>query len=138
MTNSSNKPPVWFWIVSIIALLWNAMGVFQYLIAAFNTESFRATYTKEELEIITNQPAWYTAVFAIAVFAGILGCVFLLLRKEIAKPMLLISAIAVIIQMGYLLLVIKVGEPIMPIVVIVFSIFLVWFSRMTSTKGLIL
>jgi len=105
------------------------------LIYTFNTESFRAAYTEEELEIITNQPAWYTAVFAIAVFAGVLGCLFLLLRKNIAKPMLLVSSIAVIIQMGYLLLVIKVGEPVMPMVVIVFSVFLVWFSRMSAGKG---
>ncbi len=135
MANSTRKPATWFWIVSVIALIWNVMGVFQYLIYTFNTESFRAAYTEEELEIITNQPAWYTAVFAIAVFAGVLGCLFLLLRKNIAKPMLLVSSIAVIIQMGYLLLVIKVGEPVMPMVVIVFSVFLVWFSRMSAGKG---
>ncbi|AXT20003.1 hypothetical protein D7030_02455 [Flavobacteriaceae bacterium AU392] len=137
MTNSSNKPAIWFWVVAVISLIWNAMGVFQYLIFTYKTESYQAAYTAEELEIMNNLPSWYIAVFAIAVFAGVLGSLFLLLRKNVAKTMLLISAIAVVIQMGYLLLVIKIGEPIMPIVVVVFSIFLVWFSRMASNKDLI-
>ena len=72
--NTTNKPPLWFWIVSIIGLAWNGMGVNAYLQQAYNTENFREMYPPEQLEIVANQPAWLTATFAIAIFGGALGC----------------------------------------------------------------
>ena len=41
---STNKPPVWFWIVSAVALIWNGIGVNMYLQQAYDTESYRAMY----------------------------------------------------------------------------------------------
>ena len=63
MTEKSiTKPPIWFWIVSVIALLWNGSGVYMYLIQAYDTESFRAMYPDPEmLEMASNTPAWVTA-----------------------------------------------------------------------------
>ncbi len=81
---TTTKPPVWFWIISILALIWNSMGVNQYLQQAYNTEAFKSMVSTEELEMISQLPTWYTAVFAIAVFAGALGCILLLLRKKLA------------------------------------------------------
>ena len=46
--NSTQKPPIWFWIVAIIGLIWNGMGVNHYLQQAYNTESFRNMYTQEQ------------------------------------------------------------------------------------------
>jgi len=96
-----NKPPIWFWIISVVALVWNLMGVNAYLQQEFNTEAHRAMYTSEQLEQIAQQPAWYTAAFAIAVFCGALGCLFLLLRKTWAKPMFILSIIGIIGQIIY-------------------------------------
>ena len=71
MTNSTNKPPVWFWIISVIALIWNGLGVMAYLARAFATEEMIAALPEEQqAEYLVEYPAWYTAAFAIAVFAG--------------------------------------------------------------------
>lgn len=43
------KPSISFWVISVVALLWNLMGVSQYIQQAYNTESFRAMYTSEQL-----------------------------------------------------------------------------------------
>ena len=100
MTDSvTNKPPFWFWAATIIALVWNAMGAMQYVGQAYMTDSFKAQYTAEELEIFTNLPAWYTAAFAFAVWGGVLGCIGLLLRRKWAKVAFLISLIGIIVQM---------------------------------------
>ena len=85
------KPTVSFWIISVIALVWNLMGVSQYIQQAYNTDSFRAMYTAEQLEMMDATPAWSTAAFAIAVFAATFGCVSLLLRKKWAYMLFLIS-----------------------------------------------
>ncbi|MCB0449398.1 MAG: hypothetical protein KDC97_04695 [Confluentibacter sp.] len=135
MTNFKVKPPVWFWIVSAIALLWNAMGVNHYLGQAYQTESWRAALTDEQFEIISNFPAWITAAFAIAVFAGALGSLGLLLRKKWAYSLLLISLIAVIVQMGYILSQGQADNIGMTISIILFSVFLVWFSKKSIAKG---
>ena len=134
-TTSTNKPPIWFWIVSIIALVWNAMGVNAYLQQAYNTESYRAMYSTEQLEIAANMPSWVTAAFAIAVFAGALGALGLLLRKSWSVKLWLLSLIAVLVQMGYILINGYDSSLVMTIMIIVFAFIFVWFSRMSEAKG---
>ncbi len=141
MTNSSTKPPVWFWVIGVIALLWNLMGVNAYLQQAYQTESFKAMYTPEQLDLITNTPAWAIGAFAIAVFAGALGCIALLLRKSWAKPLFLLSLIGIVVQMIYNLFISKAmevygpGAVVMPILVMLVGLFLVWYSKRSVVKG---
>ena len=136
MTNEStnNKPPVWFWIVSVLALVWNGMGIVQYIQQAYKTDEFIAACTPEELEIYSNLPSWYTAIFAIAVFGATIGCIFLLLRKRIAYTLLLISLIAIIIQMGYITFSLKMANIMTPMIVVV-ALLLVWLAKKGTAKG---
>ena len=134
-TESTNKPPIWFWIVSFIALIWNAMGVNAYLQQAYNTESYRTMYSEKQLEIAADMPAWVTAAFAIAVFAGALGAIGLLLRKKWATKLWLLSLLAVVVQMGYTLINGYESNMIMTIMIIVFAFIFVWFSKQSASKG---
>lgn len=141
---TSNKTGIWFWVISIIALLWNAMGINQYLQQAYRTDTFKAMYPDEKvLEMVLNTPAWVMGAFAIAVFSGFLGSLFLLLRKKIAKPFFLVSLTAVIIQMFYnvflsgALDVYGPGAVIMPIMVIGFAIFIICYTIKIETDGLL-
>jgi len=141
-TELTTKPPIWFWIVSAIALLWNAMGVNAYLQQAYNTEAHRAQYNESQLELIANQPSWYTAVFALAVFAGILGCISLLLRKKWARLLFIISLLGVIGQLYYNLVVVKSHEMftstfeiVMTIMIPLIAVLLLWFSKKGIVKG---
>lgn len=135
MSNSTNKPPIWFWIVSVIALIWNGMGVNAYLQQAYNTESYRAMYTAEQLEIESNLPAWVTAAFAIAVFAGALAAIGLILRKSWSVKLWLLSLIAVIVQMGYTLINGYASSIVMTIMIIAFAFIFVWFARKSEANG---
>ncbi len=135
MTTSTNKAPIWFWIVSIIALVWNGMGVNQYLQQAYNTESYRDMYSAEQLEIAANMPAWVTAAFAIAVFAGALAAIGLLLRKSWSVKLWLLSLLAVIVQMSYILINGYASSIVMTIMIIVFAFFFVWFARKSEANG---
>ncbi len=136
MTEASTiKPPVWFWIVSVIALIWNGLGVDGYLGQAYNTERYRNAFSAEELEIAASAPSWLTAVFAIAVFAGVIGAIGLLLRKKWATIFWLISLIAVILQMGYAFISGKVTNLWMTVMIIIFAFIFLWFSRKSHAKG---
>ncbi len=111
------------------------MGVFQYLSMQYMKEEMAAAMTPEQNALMESLPTWYTAVFAIAVFAGILGSILLFLQKKAATPLFLISLLAVLIQMGYWLLGTNAREVMgnqaafMPVTVIIVAVFLYFFSR---------
>ncbi|MDG1040937.1 MAG: hypothetical protein P8H13_08800 [Polaribacter sp.] len=83
MIKSTNKPKALFWIIAVIALLWNAMGVAAYLFQAYITDEMIAQLPEEQqAEFLVVHPSWYTGLFALAVFGGVLGCILLLARKK--------------------------------------------------------
>ena len=142
MTNKDvTKPPIWFWIVSVLALLWNLIGVSQYLGQAFMTDEAKALLPAAELQLIEETPTWITAAFAVAVWFGLVACIGLLIRKKWAKNLFLISLIAVIIQMGYSTLMTSAIDLfgsvaiIMPALVTIIAALLYYFSSMAAKKN---
>ena len=82
--NIKKKPSTKFYIIAVLALIWNLMGVGAYLVQAFMTDEMIATLPEEQqAEFLVEHPAWYTALFALAVFGGALACILLLARKKI-------------------------------------------------------
>lgn len=141
MSENSSKPNPLFWIVGIIALVWNLLGVSAYLMQAYQTDSFKAMYEPEQLEIITNMPAWATAAFGIAVFGGALGSLVLLLRKKLANMLFMLSFIGIIVQFIYNFFIANSmevygpGALIMPVLTIAFGLFLIVYSKNCIKKG---
>lgn len=132
-----------FWIVSGVALLWNLMGVAAYLAhVSLTAEDFAAMPEAERL-LYTDAPAWVTGAYAIAVFAGLLGCLGLLLRKAWAMPVFVVSLVAVVLQFGYALLVqdtiavMGASIVVMPILVILIAAYLVWFAQRHRQAGVL-
>lgn len=135
------KPPVWFWIVSIVALIWNLMGAMAYVMQAMMTEEALNALPEAERALYENVPAWVTAAFAIAVWGGTLASVLLLMRKGLAYIVFIVSFIGIAVQMVYNLGMSKAAEVygpggmVMPIMVIVFGLLLIWFAKSGKTKG---
>lgn len=122
---SSNKPPVYFWIVSAIAFLWNAIGVYNYIALTFMTDDQLAELSKTEQPL----PAWYLSVFAIAVFAGLFGSMALLIRKRWAYVLFIVSFLAVGFQQFYILTEVNPRDIFLSLTILVISVFLIWFSK---------
>ncbi|SDH59806.1 hypothetical protein [Winogradskyella thalassocola] len=138
MTNFSNKPPITFWVISVLALLWNGAGVLAYIGRAFMTDEIIAQLpTEQQAEFLVEYPAWYTAAFALAVFCGALGCIALLIRKKWAYTLFIISALGAIVQHIYLFMNVEMNTAalVMPILVIVVCIFLIWYAKNSISKG---
>ena len=81
MNSNSVKAPVHLWIVGVIALLWNAMGAFDYLATKMRLEFYMSQFSPEQLDYFYAFPAWMVAAWAVAVWGDLLGSVALLLRK---------------------------------------------------------
>lgn len=141
MTTTTVKPPTWFWVVSVIALLWNLMGVFNYLNQAFNKQLILEGLDQAQREVFEGIPAWATAAFAIAVFSGTLASIGLLLRKKWARPLFILSLIAAVAQFGHWLFISNAVEVFgpstygMPAIVILIGIYLILFSKKGIQKG---
>lgn len=139
--NTSNKPPVWFWIVSILAFIWNLMGVSAFIMQVTMTPENMAALPEAERILQETTPMWANIAFAVAVFGGALGCLFLLLKNQLAVSFLVTSMAGVIIQMIHSFFfsnsydVFGPGGMIMPIMVIVVGVLLIWLSISAVKKG---
>ena len=135
METNATKPNTLFWVIGILGLIWNAMGVDGYINQAYQTERFKLMYSEAQLEIIFNLPAYVTTAFAIAVFSSVLACILLLLRKKLAKTFFLIGLIAVFVQTSYNVFInpgrdlYGVLEYVMLILIPLFSVFLYWYTK---------
>ena len=135
------KPPIWFWLVSGIALLWNLSGVFNYLNQAFNQQAILESINQAQREVFEGIPAWATAAFALAVFSGTIGSIGLLLRKKWAKPLFIISLVTAVAQFIHWLFVSNAVEAFgpstytMPIIVVIIGTYLIFFSKIGIQKG---
>ena len=140
-TNYENRVPAWFWVVSVLALLWEALGCYSYLRDVSMTAADMAALPEGQRRLYEAMPGWQAAVYAVAVWVGLSGAVMLLMRRAWARPFFIVSLVACLIQFGYSFLVLKAGELLgsaaypLPATIILVAIFLVWFSTMALKRG---
>lgn len=144
METQSSKPSTAFWVIGILALIWNGLGAMAYLGTAFMPEEVKTKLPEDQLTILENTPAWATAAFAIAVWFGVLGAIVFLMRKKAAKPIFIISFIGIIVQLIYNFFIANAleaygpGGLVMPVLTVGFGLFLIWYSKKCSQDGILL
>ncbi|MFT6867524.1 MAG: hypothetical protein ACJA08_002367 [Cyclobacteriaceae bacterium] len=138
---SNTKAPIWFWIVAVIALVWNAMGVMAYIMQVTMSPEDMAALPEAERALYADLPGWYTGAFALAVFGGAVASLALLLRKISAYLLYIISFLGIVSQMFYNFFMSKAAEVygpggmVMPMMVLVFGIVFIFFSKSAKEKG---
>ena len=80
--SESNKPGILFWIIGVVALIWMAWGCFMYIASAFDMAMATEGLNADQIALLESVPAWYTALFAIAVFGGLLAAILFLMKKN--------------------------------------------------------
>ena len=137
---STAKAHKWFMIVAAVLLVWNLLGVMVYIMQVMMSPETLAALPEEQRQLYEDTPAWATAAFAVAVNFGALGCVLLLLRKNLAGLFLQLSLTGVLVQMFYSFFMSKSfevfgpGGLVMPVIVIVIAIYLVVLAAKANTK----
>jgi len=140
MTTSSTKTPTWFWVISILALIWNLLGIMGFFANVNLSPEALAQFSEAEQEIYRTTPIWVNIAFGTAVFAGAIGSLGLALRKQWAKPILILSLIGVLVQMFHAFFIVNgievygIERMIMPMVVTLISILLVWLANSVQSK----
>jgi len=99
--------PAWYWAVAVAALLFEGAGAFLFGNSLMLDPS---TLPIDQRAIYDATPQWMTIAWAVAIGAGILGAIGLIVRRRFAEPLLLLSLIAVAIQFSGLFLVKQLRE----------------------------
>lgn len=93
-----NKPPSWFKVVAVVALLWNLLGCVALFSDLRLSPEALAQMPQSQQALYAARPAWAVAATAVAVFGGVLGCIGLLLRKKWSFLVLVLSLLGILVQ----------------------------------------
>ena len=134
------KSPTWYMVVAVVLFVWNLLGVMAYVMQVTMSPEVMAALPEAQRELYENMPAWAMAAFAIAVHGGALGCLLLILKKNLAGLFLQLSLAGVLVQMYHSFFVSKnfevfgPGAMVMPIMVIVIAIYLVTLAARAKAR----
>jgi membrane protein CcdC involved in cytochrome C biogenesis len=140
-TEQDSPIPRSFMLISAGALVWNLLGVAAYISQVTMSEAALAALPEGERLLYETIPVWATSAFAVAVNGSALGCILLLFKKSWAYPVLFVSLLGVLVQMVHSIFIansIEVYGPggmVMPVMVVLVSAYLVWFSRNAWRNG---
>lgn len=85
-------------IIGILALVWNCIGVMDFVLTNTRTESYIEAFEPEMLAFLESFPMWATAAWAVAVFAAAFGSLLLVMRKKLAAPVLVLALIGLLVS----------------------------------------
>ena len=133
------KPPVWFTVAAVVLVLWGLAGC-----GSFYAQQLSSTPPGDAWDraFMARQPIWLTWVYAVAVGAGLGGSIALLAKSALARPLYIVSLIAVVIQFGYIfaateLLAHKGAAATVPFPLFIFAVAAVqlWLAGFARRKG---
>jgi hypothetical protein len=134
--------PNWFWIVAFVALLWNLLGLAMFALHWSMGPEELAALPEGQRRMLEDVPAWAWVSYAVAVVAGTLASIVLLLRRRLAVALFWISLAGVLLLQVVWTMFLS-GAPAilgasslaMPILVAVIAVLLVLFSRHAARRG---
>ena len=130
--------PAWYWLVAVACLLFEGAGAYLF---ANSLSLDPATLPLDQRAVFEATPQWMTIAWAIAIGAGLLGAIGLLLKRRFAEPLLLISLIAVAVQFSGIFLVRQLRELtpedhlVVPIVILLLAYGFWQASKLARIKG---
>jgi hypothetical protein len=96
-TIPSAKAPWHIWVVGAVSLLWNSVGAMDFVMTETKNKAYMSSFTPAQLEFYYGFPLWLVAAWGIAVWGGVLGSLFLLLRKRLAVYFFVASLICIVL-----------------------------------------
>ena len=78
------KPPISFWIISAVSLLWNSIGALDYYMTQSRNATYIQEFTPDQLAYFSSFPPVMEAAWALGVWGALLGSILLLLRSKFA------------------------------------------------------
>ena len=128
MNEQSSAIPTSFWIISVVALVWNLLGI----------ANFFGAMSRGDL---AEMAIWGAAGFAVAVFCGAVGCVLLLVKRAAAEQVFILSLVGVVVHMMHNFFVAELPEEqgagfwVLVVMIPAIAAFLIWYARLSKARG---
>ncbi len=147
----AGRTPVHLWIVGVLALLWNGIGCYDYLMTRMrNLDYFRSMAPDTDPEAML---AWVDAFpiyaqfgWGLGVWMGLLGSILLLMRHRWAVPVFALSLVGAILGLGYQIFLAPPPPPpmggstmamLMPWVIIIIAAVLYYYANRQKQAGVL-
>jgi hypothetical protein len=145
MTEAPMTTPWHLWLIGVIALLFNSIGVFDFVMSMAQGAKYQASagMTPDQIAHYQQMPSWMTVVWAVGVFGAFLASILLLLRRKLALPVFVLSLAAFLVSLIYTYVLTNGGAVMgqqMAITSAVIAGLLVlfsWYSRFMAVRGVL-
>ncbi len=134
MSETHIKPHWSFWVICVVALIWNVMGSINFVMQT--KPEMVANFPDAAQSLVASRPLWATIAFAIAVFGGVIAEILLLLKKSVAYYLFFASFLGALITNIHTFQVssavdIWVGS----FMSLLIAAFLIYYSNLVQRKG---
>ena len=130
-----NNTPWWFYLVAVLAVLWNVGGVMDFTMTLTENEAYLSSYTPSQIAYFLSFPLWANIAWAVGVFGAFIGSLLLLFKSKLACQIYAFSIVGMIISFAYQFLADAPEDLFTPevlvftVVIWVIAFLLLWFSR---------
>ena len=140
------RAPAHLWIVGLVALLWNALGAFDYVMSQTNNAWYFSLmqFSDADRAYIANSPALADAFWAFGVWGGLLGSILLLMRSRYAYWAFVVSLVGALVTTIYQYVITPLpadlqtgGTTMLTIAVVVIAVALLVYSYRMRAKGVL-
>jgi len=142
MNDAPVKTPWHLWLAGVIAVLFNAIGVFDFTMSMAQGEAYMASagMTADQIAHYRDMPVWMMIVWAIGVLTAFLASILLLLRRKAAFPVFVVSLAAFLVSLLYSYVLTDGGSvmgsqmAITSAVIAALLLFFSWYSRLMTAR----
>lgn len=96
------RPPGWFWLVAIALLAWNMIGLLALLFDPVTGIGDVSKLPPDQQWLYATRPAYGFIGLIVATVSGTLGCILLLMRRNAARWLFLLSLLGFLVQNSWL------------------------------------
>ena len=134
--------PWHFWLVTLVALLWNGFGGYDYTMSHLQGETYYRAMgmTDAQIAYMATYPVWMHAVWATGVWGSVLGSILFVARSRWAFHAFALSTLGAAGALAYNLLApgaAAIMSPAMPCVIVAICIFFTWYAWTMTKRGML-
>lgn len=140
LTASRAATPWHLWVIGVVTLLFNAVGIISYLTTKLGMLE-QMGLNGEQIAFMNAYPAWISAFWALGVWGAFAGSVLLLARSKWAASAMAIALVGLIgTTLGnYVILDVPAAmqAPVLDVAIWVVTLFLLVYARTMAAKGVL-
>ena len=140
MTASRTATPWHLWVVGVVTLLFNAMGILSYVTTKLGMLA-EMGLTPSQIAFMESYPAWISAFWALGVWGAFAGSLLLLARSKWAVTAMVVATIGLVgTTLGnYVVLEVPADmqAPALDVAIWVVTLFLLFYARALAKAGVL-